>query len=432
MNGELTLKLVLKKRDMAYSLFLVLLMYMPFHYYICELLLPMISVDNLLRDVIIVVLFIRIVATLKIRINYMWGFVTLNILILTVSALLSYAMYAYQGTFNILRTYVIPSLMFFICANLKLDKKRLANIHNIICVELALLAIYGFIQAFFLGDDFLIRLGYPNENGYLGSSSYYINGFWGKQRVVATFISPNICGVVLAIGLCVILFGKLDIQKKWKKLIIISLIIGLLGTLSRSAIVGMLFVIIFYMFVQKTCNRISLNKIIMIIVIACIMVLSIIAIDNYYLDGLFGRMLQSSIKGVLSMEDTSAVKHWQDLFEPIQIVFEHPFGLGFGNNGPMALSNSDTANAVESSIYVMMYEVGIVGGLLYFVPYIMIIVNTLKNRKYKYYLPACVLAVCIITFCLLPNVQTYEILFYAHLFMGLYCNPDVKRIYLGD
>ncbi len=419
-----------KTSKILYFSLLGLIIYMPFHYYICELFLKGTSFDNLARDIFILILFILVSIQYGLRLNKIGMIVAFNAVVLVLFALVSAIYYSYPGTFNVLRTYLIPLCMYFICSRIALNEAQLKTIHKLIIVELAIIATYGFFQAFFLGDDFAIMLGYPSQNGYLSSSSYYIGGFFGFQRSVGTFISPNICGVVLGISLCLLITNCVQITKLKRYILIAFTGIGLLATFSRSAIVGMLFAIVFLNIAKLKKVNYSPLKIFFSVLGIVIIIIATILIDKYYLDNLFTDMLYSSFNGMIMRKDLSTRKHIEDLYKPLVTVILHPFGLGFGSNGPMAIETVGAlANTVESSIYLMMYEVGIVFGILFFYPVAHVIFRTWKNKQYKYYAPAAICIMVLITFVLLPNVQTYEILFYIFVFIGFYDNKNVRMVY---
>jgi len=192
--------------------------------------------------------------------------------------------------------------------------------------------------------------------------------------------------------------------------------------------IGVLVALLFAGIVKRS-SKIRKRTIVRIIVALIIGVIIFFTIDYLLLNGLFSAMLFSSVSGMLSLSDTSALKHLQDLIQPIINVVDHPFGLGFGNNGQMALEKSQQAVTVESSYYLMLYEVGIVGTIFCFAPYFSVVYNTVKNRAYNYFVPACAVIVCLFTYLLLPNIQTYEVTFYAYLFIGLYNNKSVVKIF---
>ena len=383
----------------------------------------------MIRDVVIVIMFVIILYKSKLKIGRHDMFVVMNCIIITIFAVCSFIKNGYPATFNILSTYIIPQLIFIVCSRIKITYEQYRNINNIMVFELAIIAIYGLFQAFVLGDDFLIRIGYPNDGYVLSGYSYYISGYFGNQRSVGTFISPNVCGVVLAIAICVYFCSNI-ISIKRKKLLIIFLIIGLVGTFSRSAIIGLLLSMIIISFISGKKIKITKRSLTIGIASFLFVIVIILYVDSRYLGGLFGDMVLRTLSSAFNKSDPSAKAHAKDLLEPLSIILNHPFGLGFGNNGPVALDVSVKANIVESSFYLMIYELGIVLGMLFFVPYFCVIIDTFRNKKYRNYLPAAIsIAVCF-TYVLLPNVQTYEILFYSFMYMGFYYNPCIKKIYI--
>lgn len=421
----------MKGKRVLNILFIFLLFIMPLHYYICVLLFKDTTIDNIFRDFIIIVLFFVFLNDARFRIKRNSWIVFFNCIILVTYALISYVLWQYEGTFNILRTYLIPMLFFFVASSYNFTKKEFEIVQKLIVIELTIIATYGFIQAFVLGDDFAIKLGYPSVDGFLSSSSFYIGGFFGYQRNIGTFVSPNVCGALLSVALIVHLLDEKKYIEKKRWIVSGLLIVGILGTLSRSAILGFICAVVFFLYISGKLFQTKKvkKKFVWIIPGAFVFCAIVIYIDNRYLNGMFFKMVNSSFMGTVTGTDLSMLGHINDLFAPIDIILKHPLGLGFGINGPMALESMDNANAVESSIYLMVYEIGILPAFLFFVPYIRVIFDTIKNPKYKYYIPALVNIMIIVTYFLLPNVQTYEILFYSYMYMGFYYNPSVKKLY---
>jgi hypothetical protein len=413
---------------LEYNLLYGLLIYMPLHYFICEVLLRQIKFDNIIRDIIILILFFITLIHNNGKIKKTSIMIACNCIIIILFAITSWICKGYPETLNIMRTYIVPMLIYFTCSHIVINQKQLKKMHNMIAIELAIIGFYGFFQAFFLGDDFIIKLGYPSVSGFLSSSSYYIGGFYGYQRSVGTFISPNICGLIVGIALCILTFNDFGMSRKFKTVIFIMAGIGILATFSRSAILGYIFAVLILYFKRIFGKKFKTKIIFQIVMTTLGLFILIAVVDKNFLNGLMTRMLQSSFYSTVSGSDSSAAKHIEDLVEPLNIVFSHPFGLWFGNNGPMAVELSKMANTVESSIYLMMYELGIVFGLLFFVPCISVIIKTLKNQNYKYYVPAAVCILTMVTFLLLPNVQAFEPLFYLFVFIGFYNNQNVKEI----
>ena len=290
----------------------------------------------------------------------------------------------------------------------------------------------------------------------------------GYQRSTGTFVSPNICGIIVAIASCALLYTdpKDSFRRKyvWGTL----LIGGLLTTFSRSSMLGFAVATGFCILMAQSWRRLSRRT-----VKRCLLIVATVAagliLDQILLDGLFIRMFLSTVIRTFNGEDFSANVHLRHLFSPpiqdplmaetIPMVTD-PTGPGilvtepsmtpavpgtdkghmgaalleifgrFGKNGPMAEEFLEAPYKVESSFYLMRHELGTFGALVYFAPYLAVILQTiLCRRQYPYFVPAAVSAAVLVSYVFLPNVQTFEVPFYCFLFMGLYCNPSVKKLF---
>jgi len=201
---------------LKYRVLCFAIVFMPFHYYVCELFIKNTSIDNLLRDFLIFLLLMMSISNGVFKTNRTGIYVAIFIGILTLYAILSFLLNRYPGTLNIYRTYLLPMLIYYPASTIKLNSLELTKIHKILSYETILIAAYGLFQAFVLGDDFLLEIGYSGTAGHLSSTSFYINGFYGYQRVTGVFVSPNICGVIL--GMALVTFLLYDLGEKRKKL----------------------------------------------------------------------------------------------------------------------------------------------------------------------------------------------------------------------
>lgn len=421
----------MKRYGKQYKILFLLLLYMPFHYYICELLLKNWSFDNVLRDIVIISLLILCIKNNdgKIYLDNISKIIFANIFILLIFAIFSYAINDYSGIFNIFRTYVIPMLIFFPCSMIKFNAESYKNMNKALIIEMIIIGIYGVFQAFALGDSFLVKLGYDSINGHLSSSAFYLYAFGWFQRSVGTFVSPNQFGLVLSIMFCLLLYSNIDYKFKHKKILIILYIVSIIATFSRSSILGLLIVIICGYF--KNYKKIKITKKVLLssLIVFLIAIVIYIYIDSKYLNGLFTKMFSTAFGSVVNKTDASSAAHLKDLYKPLSVVFNSPFwGLGFGNNGPLALGYSEDALAVESSFYLMMYEEGIFFGMLFFMPYILVVINTFKNKQNNYVVPCMVCILILFTYIFLPNCQSFETLFYSYVFIGFSCNESLKEI----
>lgn len=406
-------------------LFGFLICIMPFQYYIFNLFLKKVPILSLTRDALIIVLIVLLLSRPNKYINKTDIMIAMSIFIIIIYTIFSIESIKYSPqTWNICRTYVMPMLIFFIGHNIDIDLEEYRKIMKLIVVEYFLISIYGIYQAFFLGADFLIKIGYPSQNGSLAGTSYYIGGFYGNQRAVGTFISPNIFSTLLVMVIVIaILNKKLLFTKNYMYYGTISvLILGLLSTFSRSAFLELIIVLLLSNLNKKIPIYKTLNYFIF-----CILIVGIFAIiDSLFFDKVFSNMLFSLIRNTFNNNDASASRHFQDLVLPVKIIGENIFGTGFGN-GPMAISTNNNALTVENSYYLMFYDLGLFGGIIYFLSYIYTLVRC-WNEKYQLgKLCKYIIIVTLINYIMLPNVQTFEVPFYTFLIMGLFYNKNLKE-----
>ena len=472
-------KLHQKKENILYWGLVGLVLYMPFHLYLCELLISFTQLDNILRDGVIMLLFALVAFSLDTYRSPLSISVAVSALLLAGMGAISAFHHKLMPILNVLRTYLVPMLIFFVARQAKMDTGRFQRLTRFFVVELAIVGFYGYFQAFFLGDDFLLRLGYEGNEGYLASTSFYIAYFFGFQRSTGTFISPNICGIVLAMALCVLLFTKKDLTFRRGVLPAACLTLGLGATFSRSAILGaacgMCFGLLMIRFWQHITKKRICNGLVVLGVVAAFLVM-----DYFVFESLFLRMLLSSMLRVISGEDPSANTHMQHLFNPPTVstieatipsieatipsieatipsieatipsieatisatVPTETVGTTtpvlpvkqwiptFGFNGPMAQEFVQNAYMVESSYLLIIGELGSLGAIVYFIPYVLLLVLTVLRRKeYPYFAPATAVLAALVSYVFLPNVQNFEVLFYVFLLMGLYDNPSIRAQY---
>lgn len=406
----------IKLNDLKFYAFLLLLILMPFHYVLFSIIFDSISLLSLWRDFLILLLMFT---TLGKNMTVKNDTLTKTIFVI-IGIIIIYLIFNLSGnTLNLARTYIVPILIYFYTSTMKISGKNLDIILKILLIVGAIEAIYGIFQAFILGPQFLIDLGYLGSNGRLASSSFYISGFWTQQRVVGTFVSPNNCGYFFAfvIIICWTLKRYIVMPSRIYYLFLICNIAGLIGTFSRSAWLGAFLGILVF-----NKNR-SIKLKPSIILFALVGVISMLLFDNIALNGKMFNMLTTHIINTLTGESSSNA-HFRHLFEPIEIVISHPFGLGFGTNGSFAISYLpiDNVHLVESSIYIIMYEIGIVGCVIFYFPYLRQLFLKKHNTIQRCSAKISLFNLCVYTF--LPSIQAYEQPFFFWMVLGLSVNES--------
>ena len=418
------------KIDILKIILIILVLLMPTHRMLFDAIIPG-RLDNLWRDSLLI---LGVVVILIIQKGIYIGKHGANIIMmwlvcaiyLCFSQRLSLAM-------NLARTYLIPTLVYFIVVNIKNDEKFIKVVEKVFVYTAVILAIFGMIQAFVLGEGFLIALGYEANGEHLASNSFYISHFFGRQRVTSTFAAPNICGLYFGMVIIVLIYRIKEY--KFGEVLLGIMLLGIATTFSRSAMLGTAFALFVVFFVRNVGKLVLSRSTSIKLIIILVSSVSVFMIINYMMDGLIFDMLKSSVMSVVKSTDPSANKHKEDLFVPLRTIVSNPLGLGFGNNGPMVLEYYKDANLVESSIYLLMYDFGIVGAMIFLGPYIrsVFILFLSAYRKFtqkydnavadmqreNYKIPAALSMLLLVVSLLLPSLQTFEILFVFYLFLAI-------------
>lgn len=397
----------------------ILVLFMPTHRMLFDAVIKG-TFDNLWRDILLIGIFI-VMCVRERRFNMgKWGLSIVSMWFVCI--LYCFFSERMSVALNIARTYLVPTLIYFIVINSKLNKDFLEKIQNIVIYCTAFLALFGFFQAFVLGDSFLVNLGYESLNGHLKSASFYIAYFFGHQRVVSTFASPNICGFYF--GTVILLLSFRMNKIRYSKVLMFVLCLGLITTFSRSAIMGTALALMVRCITNASIKDNvlvdKLKKFFIGIFFVFLIGLAISAIFN----GQIYDMLESSFSSLFKSNDPSAKQHLKDIYKPIFTLIDNPLGLGFGNNGPMAVVDYPEANMVESSIFLLMYDFGIVGGLVFLIPYfvnvfkVFINIFRLGNKK-EDNIMGVISILFVSVFFLLPSIQTYETSFLYFLLLAI-------------
>ncbi len=400
---------------------------MPYHYLVFAVLLANVPVLKLWRDVLLM-------AVLVLEIMRSGGVKRDSALVSDVIFILLCFVYVFLApvTFkalNITRIYLLPILIFHVVKNLALTEWEIQSFLKKLMFSTVVLCIYGIVQAFLLGPDFLVMLGYSNNDGVL-SHTYFLSNFGGNvlgrsvQRVVSTFSSANVC----AFYLCCVLIVYLSARKRIKV----------------SAVAYYSFMFLVFATIVLTFSRSSWLALAIAVLLtnaaplwafiregwkptACLAIVALIAV-------IAAESLQDAlihiIKSSLSGSDTSVVNHFSTIKTAITKVSASPFGLGLGENGPRAL-NYGSANLVESSYFLMVFEYGLIGAVLYFYDYVFMIIYALKNRRYAKHQSAiclCLAVFALIAYFNIPYVQEIECTGFVCIVFGLlYAQLDQKK-----
>lgn len=204
---------------------------------------------------------------------------------------------------------------------------------------------------------------------------------YGAGRIsMSASNNPNALGITMAIGICCILY-KVDFRKLYNSIFGISLVLLLtyvtILTGSRKSLLSVLLILVFWiifvLFPDMKDVKLAV-KLRVIISLLLVIIVSYLLIYPFFKESvLFSRMSDLFQSG--SDEREGMYSEALRLFKTSPIV-----GVGFNNYRVLSVygtySHSTYAEALAC--------VGIVGSLLYFIPYAIIARNFLKIIKAKY------------------------------------------------
>ena len=245
--------------------------------------------------------------------------------------------------------------------------------------------------------------------------------------MVGTFASPNNCALYLTQLFTVCWINKQRLKRwwKWSSVCFVVMLIGIIATFSRSAWVSLLVVVVLHFIIHEPNKKRLFNWRSGAIGAGVLAVLWLL--DLILLNSRMTNMIFSSIKGVVTLSDPSFRKHLEDFISPIKTIVQHPLGVGFGASGPIALSVLGRKTPlVESSIWLVGYDMGIPGLIFYYSPYIFAILGIVSKKNLCKRTAGYLALATVIIFSILPLHQNVESTFLTFMFIGLSFNPGLS------
>lgn len=320
---------------------------------------------------------------------------------------------------NTLRIYIGAFVAYYIGSTFSADRSFIRKISTIYIKTALLVSAWGIFQMFVLGEGFLWEIGFGI------SSAVLANGF---QRNVGVFSSANLMGVYVGFSLLMLMYG--DSRIKYKKSCCFFLGISLILTFSTSAVLGLIGCI-FYEMLRR--GRIKcLFKIHMGVVVKAITVLAAILfakIADFVLVGgkitaLAAERIRELVGALVYLDtsrSTSASIHMHDLLRSVIIVKQNFWGVGFSGSTMMLLGRVPRGlikHAVESSVFTILFDLGVIVGSIYLLPFIYPIIKRFRRKKDRGMVSDKLMIALLILYIFLPLVSSIELRFFAFLFLG--------------
>lgn len=415
--------MVSKKVNLSKLLTLILCIGMPFHSMFFAI--TNLNMLTLWRDLLMIVLLALIIFKRKgvIHTTIEGVLIFLTMLVCIGYALLFHSSRVSAGIWlNTLRIYIGAFAAYYVGESLA-DDENFKNKIFVLYVDIAVIvSIWGIFQMFVLGEKFLWNIGFGI------SSAVLANGF---QRNVGVFSSANLMGLYLVFAIIVLLYGNIKI--KFKKSILLFLFLSLILTFSTSAFWGLACCILYEGIVSGGLKRFfsfSLKfKVIKKIGYFLCTILLLLLLDQAALDGKIIGLLEERLNELtlaLFASDltrsTSASIHMTDLISAVDTVKKNFGGIGFSDSSFMLLGRVDKVfltNSVESSLFTILFDFGVVVGIIYLLPFIYPIIIGTKNRKSKPVIADKMMIALVVLYVFLPLVSSIELRYFAFLFLGL-------------
>lgn len=325
------------------------------------------------------------------------------------------------------RVFVEPFIIYYLARSAKLTLKVSNTLFVIMYFGGVLIGVWGIVQAAFLGDKFLIDLGYETSNGKLPSSFYIAMFFF--QRAVGTFASPNTFGMYLQICMMLGIYLK-HVNIINNKIIYyignIVMICAILYTFSRSALLALLISILLFILLSHGFKK----GFIAIFKFALVLAVTFSIVYLHKMD-IVTPLITHTIN-TITLEDPSTVGHLDSLNESMIFAAQNPFGVGLGKTGPRASARSGIFINSENSFFILLFDLGVFGLLLYTFVILLIALKLYEkiklssnDEKLLYMVIFSILIGQMMVWNLLPYIVELEITLLLFFTIGLACN---KRI----
>lgn len=407
--------------DLRYSIIYFLCLLMPWHVLIFNII--DISFITLWRDILLVVLLF--LTRLK-RNSFVFGMIFRTVVCIVYAFLFHDSNMAPSTWINVLRVYIMPSVVGFILFNSsQFTYNQLIKICRLYILNAIIINLFGLFQLLFWGDAYLKIIGVEQFSVLLAD---------GTQRNIGVFESANVMGIYLLIALLLSIQVK-NVFKKKKYMIIVAcfFLVGIIFTYSMStflalAVIGILKTkdLKFDRVKKEKLLKISL-LFLLFIIISIILIVSEPIVLFVLRKQLSEKIIDivTTLNGTNRIATSSAAIHYNDFFDGLRLALNNINGLGFAKESFMVMDKVTNRNLIgirESSYLTIMYDFGILVGIIYIIPYSWgLMLSKYRERhnslvSFSNYLSVLFL----VAYIFLPLIQSYELNFFFFLFLGAF------------
>lgn len=321
-----------------------------------------------------------------------------------------------ESPVSVLRLYTINWLFLFCALKNKIKYNDYLCFFSIFRFVILLVCLTGIVERFFLYYPIHLYMDHLiiNTNGVMTfkTPSYTIMG--DLPRMCGVMSGPNQFGICLGLWIPIMIITYLKEKKfhtKTTQSIVIISTICLLLSFSRAGWIIFIFSILYYITkCQKQMIKYVMYGFFCIVAILTIVFLVMPEASDIILASATGKEASVSTR--------------QDFIEEgLTEIIREPAGHGLGSGRIEGKTFS------ESSFLIIIYEIGILGFIMLFIYYILLLRNKHIGRNYPYQSISFAICLCsIVVGFVSVNIDEAPYMFYFWTLMGLLNNKHFKKL----
>lgn len=283
-------------------------------------------------------------------------------------------------------------VLYFIGRVMRPDPRKIKTALLTVLASSLIVVIFAVLQATILPWDFLNRFGYTYALEWTPGadlqSSQIVGSTRDLSRILSTLSGPNQLGSYLALIaaflLSIILYVRKTIYKIGAGVYFLLILLPLYRTYSRSAWLGLtvaILALMVYLLVRLFAKKPQAPRSNAFIAMMVVVSLILIAILGYvYFNSVNPQLFKEMINRGFS---TSG--HIEAMKRGVELIKNHPFGLGIGSAGPASQWSMGLSNQIitESNFLQFGVEMGILGMLGFIVIIFALIAKAFRQIAQK-------------------------------------------------
>ncbi len=277
-----------------------------------------------------------------------------------------------------LRVFAQPLLIYFLARSLPVSILDIKRIFAYFLFAGGCISIWALFQVLFLGDAFLINLGYEEQLPGKLAESFYLG--WGLfiHRAASTFSSPNVYAFFLHLITMagIFLFRTHFVAPRTIFYPIMAVLMaGMVYSFSRSFWFALFVSFVTFQLLEGDILA-HFALVAKGIFAGAVLTALILALD-------FGliRLVREHLWRTFLIKDASSVAHLTSWKNSVAFLMDEPLGIGLGLTGArVPFFGKEVAALSESSFFTLAFDTGIFGLLLYVFFWLAVLIRLLALR----------------------------------------------------